>query len=353
MDRAAESKGRKPIRAYDMADSGDPNDPLSEEYYIRSRNPQGYVSPAQKQQQEEQRQKATSAEMDKTFPAPVGGPESQFGYGNELLQPVRGAGIALNQMGIGLAGLPLTALNLGWRGAHLLREGGSGDPGEAPAWTYSTGPGSYGNALTVPSLTPQGPWERDLAAGARTVGAELPFIATGLGPVAATIPVIGSVVGQELTEHGHPNIGAAVEMGTGFFAGRAYDPRIPNVLQRWQNVPPTVASRAQSFQSNAAMAQAQQHHDEIMNMLRGMRNIDILSPITHARSFAGALINAGVIGVSGATRVAGRVLGRLMGDMPGNLAGTAIGGSSVSEAQSPINVPPMEFTAPPSFAPPQ
>src|SRR5215471_3302327 len=167
MDRAAESKGRKPIRAYDMADSGDPNDPLSEEYYIRSRNPQGYVSPAQKQQQEQIDAATSRAEAEKDFPKAVGGPESQFGYGNELLQPVRGAGIALNQMGIGLAGLPITALNLGWRGAHQLWGGSASDPGEAPAWTYSTGPGSYVDRLTVNALTPQTPVERDLAAGAR------------------------------------------------------------------------------------------------------------------------------------------------------------------------------------------
>src|SRR5215467_7939876 len=99
-----------------MADSGDPNDPLSVEHYKRIQNPEGYVSPAQQKAQAAQAREQTRAETTETFP-PVS-PESQFGYGNELLQPVRGAGIALNQMGIGLAGLPLTALNLGWRGAH-------------------------------------------------------------------------------------------------------------------------------------------------------------------------------------------------------------------------------------------
>jgi len=344
-----------------MADSGDPNDPLSEEYYIRSRNPQGYVSPAQKQQQEQIDAATSRAEAEKDFPKAVGGPESQFGYGNELLQPVRGAGIALNQMGIGLAGLPITALNLGWRGAHQLWGGSASDPGEAPAWTYSTGPGSYVDRLTVNALTPSSPLERDLATGARTVGAELPFIATGLGPVAAAIPVLGSVAGQELTERGHPYLGAAVEGGTGLLAGRFYDPRMPQALQRWQNVPPTAAqsaaSRAQSLNQQAAMAQAQQHHDELMALLRRDQAMNFLSPITHSRNWAGAIINAGILAGMGATNVARRILGgagrAVIGDIPGNIAGTTIGGSSVSEAQSPINRPPMEFTAPPSFAPPQ
>jgi hypothetical protein len=92
------------------------------------------------------------------------------------------------------------------------------------------------------------------------------------------------------------------------------------------------------------MAQAQQHHDELRSWIRQGNLMDAMSPITNARSWAGAILNAGIMGVSGATQAARNILRSAAGTTAGNLAGAYMGSEAGANLPSPLNVgPPIQM----------
>jgi len=295
-----------------VADSGDPNDPASVEYYRRRRAIQqgeDYKPP----------EKAPSYP-----PAPPGQILTDSG---PLGTVTRDALIAANQAGVGVVGLPLGAANLLWRATGHT----------PPAWTESQGPGSYGEFLTLPGLNPSTPFERELSAGARQVGSALPFAAAGaMGPIALGVNALGGFGGQALTEAGHPNLGAAVQIGSGLASGLGSASRMPGAppAAMWTSVPRSGGPTARD-----------------MSAFRE-KNIDdylMWDPITRWLGPAGlginylirrrnynAMIGGGApSGPSGATIAARQVLG-------GAVMGGTVGASSALE-----NAPPsISYAAP-------
>lgn len=255
---------------------------------------------------------------------PVIDPKTQYGMESGLLGTVgREAVIAGNQLGIGVAGLPMGALNLLWKGAHYLDPS---DVGKAPAWTEAQGPGSYGEALTIPGFNPMSPGERVLAAGARQAGTALPFVATGaMGPIALGVNALGGGLGQGATEAGYPGVGAAIQFGTGLASGLGSARQMPGAPM-WTNVGPL------------SVAEREAQH------VADLRRMEMWSPLTHRMPFgSGVLLNYALVGgrrgTSPATSAAQRILG--------GTAGAAVGtGSAVENAP-----PPMYYSAPPEFAP--
>jgi hypothetical protein len=315
-----------------MADSGNPNDPLSSEYRRRLKEGPNYVPPAQRVQEG-----ASSAPSMAPTPVPAGQEQGEDSI-------LRGAGIAANQFGIGLLGIPASALHYGMDLGHYL------DPQfpASPAWSHATGPGSYGDYLTINALTPHTPSERVLAAGARTAGTAATLMPFGLGPVAAGINVAGSMGGQTLREAGHPTAGDIVDVATGVGTGLGTAARaVPNVgrlatglRNRLMGAPavdeeaeallgPGWTNVAPSGTQTAREAAVDAQHEELMRYLR-------MSPIYHnpfsIGSYVGALMAHGVgrIGPSSATSAAQRILGIGMG--------ATVGGVSAAEApNAPIN----------------
>jgi len=281
---------------------------------LRRANP-GYKAP----QEDKLR---TPAERAAAAPTPTTPGVAQFGADNPFLQPLRGAMIGLNQGAIGLAGIPMSALHYGWKGAHWL------DPNEvgpAPAWTQATGQGSYGDALTLPDLVPSTEFERTLAAGARTAGTVAPLALMGMGPVAMGTNILGSMGAQELREHGHPTAADVVDVGSGLVTGLGSPARNPFApASMWSSVGPTIRSPAEL---EAARMEA-------------LRRMEMWSPLTHHMPFGLGVIPNLFLGrispyaPSAATSAAQRILG--------------IGAGGVAGAQSAVQSPnpPISYAAP-------
>src|SRR5215831_3976546 len=308
------------------------DDPSLEE--LQRQNPGYKAAPAgaaapgvsAKQQLEEQRPGITASSQ-------FGGPSSPLV--DQLARPLL---MGADQAAIGLAGLGMTPLHYVAKGLNLL------DPqdfGEPPKWMEASGPGSYGEAMTPSWLEPSNEAERAMAAGARTTGAVLPFAMTGLGLPAALTAIGGSVVGHEFGEHGHPNIGAAIDVGSNLLAGRTYQPRLPAFTQTWTNVAPTAAqSAAAAAQAarDAAAARAAASAAQEARDVRNLRNMAIFEPMTHRMPFGtGIFVNMAMVGASGATTLAKNILGigpRMMRS-PGTYAGAELGGAAYERGPSP------------------
>ena|SRR5215471_9049977 len=231
--------------------------------------------------------------------------------------------IAANQAGVGVAGLPMGAINLLWRATGHT----------PPTWSEAQGPGSYGEFLTLPGLNPSTPFERELSAGARQAGSALPFMAAGaMGPIALGVNALGGFGGQTLTEAGYPTAGAAVQLATGLGSGLGSASRIP-------------AGAAAPMWTNVGRTRGMTQGEVDSAFLRDIRNMERISPLTHSLPFGLGVIpnmwitrgprTVGAPMPSGGTLAARQILG-------GAAMGGTIGTSSAFE-----NAPPsISYAAP-------
>jgi len=305
----------------------DPNDPLSAEYRRRLRASDAV-------------QRDVNVLPEATPPNYPAAPPGQYGTESGILGTVgREAVIAANQAGIGVAGLPMGALNLLWGAGHQF------DPkdfNEPPAWTRGQGPGSYGEALTIPGFNPMSPLEREWAAGARQAGSALPFVAAGaMGPIALGINALGGGAGQALTEAGHPNLGAAVQFGTGLGTGIGSISRMPGAppASMWINLPRTKAPSAAEIASLREKNIDDYLFWDPITRWMGPGGLGV-NYLIRRRNYNAMMGGRSLQPPSGATIAAQQILG-------GTTAGATIGTSSAVENAP----PPISYSAPPSFAP--